>query len=84
MDQRQLPEDFKDFLNSLNSNNVEYLLVGGWEVAIYGYRRATKDIDFLISVDDENLTKLKKAFFEFGTPTIPKRKWSAHYELQIK
>jgi hypothetical protein len=28
MDQRQLPEDFKDFINFLNVNNVRYLLVG--------------------------------------------------------
>jgi hypothetical protein len=30
MDQRQLPEDFKDFINFLNDNDVCYLLVGGW------------------------------------------------------
>ena len=60
MDRRQLPEDFKDFLIFLNSNDVHYLLLGGWAVAIYGYPRATKDIDFLISIDDNNLTKLKK------------------------
>ena len=29
MVQRQLAEDFKDFLNFLNSNNVQYLLLGG-------------------------------------------------------
>ncbi len=27
---KQLPEDFKDFLNFLSSNKVEYLLLGGW------------------------------------------------------
>ena len=46
MGQRQLPEDFKVFLNLLNSNNVKYLLPGGWAVSIYGNPRATKDIDF--------------------------------------
>ena len=40
MDRRQLPEDFKKFINSLNCNNVSYLLVGGWAVGIYGYPRA--------------------------------------------
>ena len=70
MDRRQLPEDFKDFLSFLNSNDVQYLLLGDWAVAIYGYLRATKDIDFLISTDDKNLAKLKKALYEFGAPTI--------------
>ena len=59
MDQRQLPEDFKDFINFLNDNDVCYLLVGGWAVGIYGYPGATKDIDFLISKDD--LIKNKRA-----------------------
>ena len=70
MGRRLLPEDFKDFIRFLNSNNVEYLLVGGWAVGLYGNPRATKDIDFLIAVDDENLKRLKKALHEFGAPTI--------------
>jgi hypothetical protein len=70
MDQRQLPEDFKDFINFLNNNDVCYLLVGGWAVGIYGHPRATKDIDFLIANDERNLKKLQKALREFGTPEI--------------
>ncbi len=65
MEKRQLPEDFLDFLDLLNSNNVKYLQLGGWAVGIYGHPRATKDIDFLINTDDENLIKLSKALYEF-------------------
>jgi len=70
MAQRLLPEDFKEFIDFLNANNVRYLLVGGWAVGLHGYPRATKDIDFLIAVDQENLRKLKKALYEFRAPTI--------------
>ena len=70
MEKRQLPEDFKDFVQFLNSNDVEYLLVGGWAVSIYGNPRLTKDIDFLISSKDENIDKLKKALEEFGAPPV--------------
>jgi len=70
MEKRQLPEDFKDFIKFLNSNDVEYLLIGGWAVSIYGNPRLTKDIDFLISSKDENIDKLKKALEEFGAPPI--------------
>lgn len=70
MGQRPLPEDFKDFIRFLNENKVEYLLVGGWAVGVYGNPRATKDIDFLIAVDDDNLKKLEKVFYSFGAPTI--------------
>jgi len=70
MDQRQLPEDFKDFIRCLNSNSVRYLLLGGWAVGIYGNPRATKDIDFLVSADGENLEKLKMALAAFGGPPV--------------
>ena len=68
MEQKPLPDDFKDFIECLNSNNVRYLLVGGWAVGLYGNPRATKDIDFLVAVDDENLGKLQKALLEFRSP----------------
>ena len=70
MGKKQLPEEFKEFIKCLNSNNVKYLLIGGWAVGIYGHPRATKDIDFLVSNDENNLKKLQKAFLEFGSPPI--------------
>ena len=70
MARRQLPVDFKKFIDFLNKNEVEYLLVGGWAVGFYGNPRATKDIDFLVAIDDENLAKLQKALYEFGAPSI--------------
>lgn len=70
MARKQLPEDFKDFIKFLNSNKVKYLLIGGWAVGIYGYPRATKDIDFLIAIDDDNLGKMIKALSDFGGPTV--------------
>ena len=70
MGPKLLPEDFKEFIGFLNTNNVKYLLVGGCAVGLYGNPRATNDIDFLISVDDDNLKKLKKAVYEVGAPTI--------------
>lgn len=33
----QLPPDFKEFLKSLNSSKVEYLVVGGYAVNYYGF-----------------------------------------------
>ena len=58
MEQRQLPEDFKEFIKFLNSYDVKYLLVGGWAVGLYGFPRATKDIDFLIAIDPQNLDRI--------------------------
>ena len=44
---KQLPEDFKDFIRLLNKYSVKYLLLGGWAVGIYGYPRATKNVESL-------------------------------------
>jgi hypothetical protein len=70
MAQRQLPDDFREFIECLNKYEVRYLLVGGWAVGIYGNPRATKDIDFLIGTRDDNIERLQKALFEFGAPTV--------------
>jgi len=47
----QLPLDFKEFLQLLNSERVEYLLVGGYAVGHYGYPRATGDMDVWIAIN---------------------------------
>ena len=65
-----MPEDFKDFIQCLNSNKVKYLLVGGWAVGLYGHPRATKDIDFFIFTDDQNLNNIEKALIDFGAPPV--------------
>lgn len=49
-----LAKDFKEFLKSLNSNSVEYLLIGGYAVSIYGYIRATNDLDIWVNISLEN------------------------------
>ncbi len=62
----RLPEDFREFLKLLEANDVEYLLVGGYAVGLYGYPRPTGDIDFWISRSSENADKVYRVFVEFG------------------
>ena len=61
-----LPPDFKEFLRLLNEHQVEYLLIGGYAVAYYGYPRATADMDIWISTDPQNTQKLVDVVKEFG------------------
>jgi len=70
MGKTQLPEEFKEFINLLNKNSVKYLLLGGWAVGYYSNPRATKDIDFLVFIDNSNLKKLEKVFFDFKSPPV--------------
>jgi len=42
--------DFKEFIQSLNDNQVRYLVAGGYAVVIHGYPRYTKDLDIWIEL----------------------------------
>ena len=48
----------KQLLLALNSNNVQYLIVGGYAVNYHGYRRTTGDIDLWIKPSDANKEKV--------------------------
>ena len=54
----QLPPDFKEFLKSLNSSKVEYLVIGGYAVNYYGFSRATADLDIWIAGGLENAERV--------------------------
>lgn len=66
MEPIEFPSDFSEFLRLLNEHAVEYLLVGGFAVAIHGYPRATADIDVWISRDKANANRIVAALTEFG------------------
>ena len=54
------------FWESLNKNQVAYIMVGGFAVNMHGYMRATKDADMWIKDSLENRQNLRKAFVELG------------------
>ena len=43
----------RHLLTELNNNNMQYLVVGGYAVNFYGYRRTTGDIDIWVKPDNE-------------------------------
>lgn len=63
-------DDFRDFLNALNEQGVEYILVGGFSVIIHGYSRTTGEMDIWVRKTKENYIKLEKAFYQFGMPVF--------------
>lgn len=65
-----LNEDFKDFIQAFNENEVEYILVGGYAVIIHGYNRTTGDLDIWVNRTKENYKKIVRSFFEFGMPVF--------------
>lgn len=63
---RMLSKDFKEFAELLNSNGVEYLIVGGYALAAYGHPRYTGDLDFWVGTDPGNAKRLLQALSQFG------------------
>jgi len=61
-----LNQDFKEFIQSLNNNQVHYLIVGGYAVAFHGHPRYTKNIEIWIELEKDNASKLIKTLDQFG------------------
>jgi hypothetical protein len=66
-----LDKNFKEFIALLNANEVKYLLIGGYAVALHGHPRFTQDIDFWIWTDKDNAVKVLKVLKDFGFGTLP-------------
>lgn len=63
-------EDFRDFIEALNSSKVKYMLVGGFSVILHGYSRTTGDMDIWVERSSENYKNIKIAFEKFGMPVF--------------
>ncbi|MFZ1976580.1 MAG: nucleotidyltransferase [Bacteroidota bacterium] len=62
----KVEKDYEDFIRLLNSQSVEYLLVGAYAVAYYAEPRNTGDIDFLINPTKKNAKKVLAVLKKFG------------------
>jgi len=69
MEQIEFPQDFSEFLKLLNEHHVEYLLIGGFAVAMHGYPRTTADMDVWVARRRENAENLVRSLREFGFDT---------------
>ena len=63
-----LNKDYKDILQLLKKEKVEYLLVGAYALAAHGYPRATMDIDIWIKPSAKNADAVLSVLSQFGTP----------------
>ena len=66
MDAPLLTDDFKEFLRLLNAHGVDYLLIGGYAVALHGYPRATIDLDVWVHASTDNADRIMAALRAFG------------------
>ena len=65
----RLPAEWPDFdprriLRELVSAGVDFVVIGGIAVLMYGYPRATRDLDIAFAYDDENLETLGQVLID--------------------
>lgn len=58
--------DTEKLLKSLKENKVDFVVIGATAFPVYGYARATLDIDIFVKAEMENIKRLKKALQDFG------------------
>ena len=63
-------DDFRDFITTLNDQQVSYILVEGFAVILHGHARVTGDLDIWVERTEENYNKLLKAFHQFHMPVF--------------
>lgn len=61
-----LSKDFKEFIELLRSNAVDFLVVGAHALAAHGRPRYTGDLDIWIRPQPDNITRLIAALDAFG------------------
>jgi len=60
--------DFRDLFAALNAAGADFLVVGGYALAVHGHPRFTKDLDVWVRADAENARKVWDALAAFGAP----------------
>ncbi|MEK7438250.1 MAG: hypothetical protein AAB150_15345 [Pseudomonadota bacterium] len=61
-----------ELLQALSDGQVQYVLVGGLAVQLHGFLRSTFDIDLVLAMNDENLSRFITVAQRYGlVPVIP-------------
>ncbi len=60
--------DFRDLFAALNAAGAEYLLVGGYALAVHAVPRFTKDLDVWVNPTSANAARTMAALSSFGAP----------------
>ena len=61
-----LSRGLREFIECLNSNEVDYLVVGALAVSWHGFPRYSADVDFLIRPSHANAERVLRATADFG------------------
>lgn len=60
--------DYRDMLSALSDEAAEFLVVGAYALAVYGFPRATGDLDIWIRPTPSNVERVWRALQRFRAP----------------
>jgi len=66
----RVEKDFEEFVKLLNKNDVKYLIVGAYAMALYAEPRNTGDIDIFYENSPDNCERILKVLDEFGMESL--------------
>ncbi|MDX8401315.1 MAG: hypothetical protein R8K47_01645 [Mariprofundaceae bacterium] len=64
----KLNKDFRDMIAALDACGVEFVVIGAYAMGVFGYTRATGDLDIFVRPSQENAEKVMRALRMFGAP----------------
>ena len=63
---------YLDLFRALQKHHVQYVVVGGLAMVLHGYARATVDVDLVLALDNNNLSRFLEAAQELQLkPSLP-------------
>lgn len=65
---RDLNPDFRDLLLAFVAEQVEFVIVGAYALALHGVPRFTGDLDVFVRPSADNAQRVWKALVRFGAP----------------
>ncbi len=60
--------DFRDIIELLIEQDVQFVVVGAHALAVHGVARATGDIDFFVNPSTDNAQSVYRVLQKFGAP----------------
>jgi len=57
-------DKFMEVIAGLEKENVDYILIGGFAVILYGMPRLTQDVDLFLRNDSDNINRMQNALYE--------------------
>jgi hypothetical protein len=78
----QRPLDAERIFAVLDAHKVEYIVIGGIAVQVYGHVRMTNDVDLIPSPTPQNLERLAAALKELGARVL--NPGSEHLEIDAQ